>query len=50
MGAEATGDIFGKTDYLMVGEKRGKVKLVAAEKFLVKIINEGLWREIMETL
>ena len=50
IGAKPTDDISGKTDYLIIGEKPGKVKLAAAEKFSVKIINEGLWKEIMETL
>lgn len=50
IGAKPTDDISGKTDYLIVGSKPGKVKLAAAEKFSVKIINEELWKEIMETL
>lgn len=50
IGAIPTNDISEKTDYLIVGEKPGKVKLAAAEKFSVKIINEELWKEIMETL
>jgi len=50
IGAKPTGDISGKTDYLIVGDKPGKVKLAAAEKFSVKIINEELWKEIIETL
>ncbi len=50
VGAKPTDDISGKTDYLIVGEKPGKVKLAAADKFSVKKINEELWKEIMETL
>lgn len=50
IGAKPTDDISGKTDYLIVGEKPGKVKLAAAKKFSVKIIKEELWKEIMETL
>jgi NAD-dependent DNA ligase len=50
IGAKPTNDISGKTDYLIVGDKPGKVKLAAAEKFSVKIIKEELWKKIMETL
>lgn len=50
VGANYVSAVSEKTDYLIVRAKPGKVKLAAAEKFFVKIINEELWKEIMETL
>ncbi len=50
LGAKPTGSISGKTDFLIVGDKPGKVKLEAAEKYSVKIISETLWQDIVETL
>ncbi len=50
LGAKPTGSISGKTDFLVVGEKPGKVKLEAAEKYAVKILNEKLWQDIVDTL
>ncbi|TNE53122.1 MAG: TIR domain-containing protein [Bacteroidetes bacterium] len=50
LGAKPTGSISGKTDFLIVGENPGKVKLEAAKKYSVKIIKESLWKEIVDTL
>jgi TIR domain-containing protein/BRCA1-like protein len=50
LGAKPTGSISGNTDFLVVGQKPGKTKLTAAEKYSVKIINESLWKEITDSL
>ncbi len=50
LGAKPTDGISSKTDFLIIGDKPGKAKLDAAEKYSVKIIPEALWREIAGTL
>lgn len=50
LGAQPTGSISGQTDFLVVGQNPGKVKLEAVEKYSVKVISESLWREIADTL
>lgn len=50
LGAQPTGSISGQTDFLVVGQHPGKVKLEAAEKYSVRVISESLWREIADTL
>jgi DNA ligase (NAD+) len=50
IGAKTTGSISGKSDFLVVGQKPGKVKLAAAKKYSVKVIKEDLWKEIIATL
>lgn len=50
IGAKPMAAISGKTDFLIVGDKPGKVKLDAAKKFSVQIIKEDLWKEIIATL
>lgn len=49
VGAKMSEKVTSKTNYLIVGQKPGKVKLEAAEKFSIQIIQEGLWEEIVLT-
>lgn len=50
LGAQPTGSISGQTDYLVVGQSPGKKKLADAKKYSVKIIEEGVWNDIVGTL
>ena len=50
LGAKPTQTISGKTDFLIVGDNPGKVKMKAAEEKGVKIMSEELWKDIADTL
>jgi len=50
LGAKPVGAISGNTNYLVVGEEAGKMKLSEAKKYEVEIIQETIWNEIIETL
>jgi len=50
LGAHPTGSVSGKTDFLIVGKDPGKTKLEQAKKYSVKVIEEGVWNDIVETL
>ncbi len=50
LGAQPTGSVSGKTDFLIVGKEPGKTKLDQAKKYSVKIIEERVWNDIVETL
>jgi len=49
VGAKMSEKVTSKTNYLIVGQNPGKVKLEAAEKFSIQIIQEPLWEEIIGT-
>ncbi|MEN0051720.1 MAG: BRCT domain-containing protein, partial [Bacteroidota bacterium] len=49
VGAKMSEKVTSKTNYLIVGQKPGKVKLAAAEKYSIQIIQEQLWEEILHT-
>ncbi|MEN0050652.1 MAG: TIR domain-containing protein [Bacteroidota bacterium] len=49
IGAKMSEKVTSKTNYLIVGQKPGKVKLAAAEKYSIQIIQEQLWEEILHT-
>ncbi len=50
LGALVQRNISGKTDYLIVGEKAGKVKLDKAKGLGVELLEEKLWQEIVGSL
>ena len=49
-GAKVANAISSKTNFLIVGENPGAVKIKAAEKYDIEIINEDLWTEILQSL